>query len=310
MEFCPGCGKKSKSVCKDCRPKKEIKAKDIHIKLCCTCDKYFFNNKWVDYNDLNLVIKKVAKESIKESDKFSVKPMLPEFKINPGVDVEFGIEVEMKEDIYVLPANLEVTYCNNCAKQQGDYFDGILQLRNIDKEIREFVEQYLIENRIFSPKQTKLKNGYDIKITDQRKIQKLGQILQNTFGGILKINAEHFSQDRQTSKYVYRVNIYYEPLNFRVGQVIKIQNRVILVKKIGKSISGIDLAINKSTTMKLEKEEYEILKTKKAYVSKTHPHVEILDPNTYQSVPTVNQKKLKIGEKVKVVDDNGVFYLV
>jgi NMD protein affecting ribosome stability and mRNA decay len=310
MEFCPGCGKKSKSICKDCKPEREIKTKDINLKLCCFCDKYFFNNKWVAYNDLNLVIKKVATESVKESEKFSVKPNLPEFKINPGVNVEFDIKISFVDDEFIIPANIEVTYCNNCAKQQGDYFDGILQLRNIDKEIKEFVEDYLIENKIFSPKQTKLKNGYDIKITDQRKIQKLGQILQNTYGGILKINAEHFSQDRQTSKYVYRVNIYFEPLDFRVGQAIKINNRVILVKKIGKSISGIDLTIDKNTTIKLEKEEYEILKTKKTTVSKIHPHIEILDPDTYQTVPTQNQKKLKIGQKVKVIDDNGLFYII
>jgi NMD protein affecting ribosome stability and mRNA decay len=53
-----------------------------------------------------------------------------------------------------------------------------------------------------------------------------------------------------------------------------------------------------------------VLKPVKTTVSKLEPQIEVLDPDTYQSVPVENSKKLKLGEKVKVVKDKGLFYVL
>ena len=143
MEFCPGCGKKSKVICKDCRPRKEIKVKDIHIMLCSSCKKYFHNNKWTSYSKLKDAITKITKDSIKEIGSFAITPVLDEIQINPGIKEEFDIEIKSDDEIFLIPAELEVTYCNHCSKQQGDYFEGTLQLRKVPDELLEYVYSYI-----------------------------------------------------------------------------------------------------------------------------------------------------------------------
>ncbi len=308
MEFCPGCGKKSKTICKDCRPQKEIHVKDIMIKICADCKKYFYHNKWKKYNDLNTVIKKITKDSVKEK-LTKVTPILEDIPIKPGVQREIGVRVEFEDVNAIIPASIEITYCNVCSKKQGDYFEGILQIRNIDENIMQFIKKYCQDHKIFIIEEEQVKNGYNLKISDKKKVHNLISALHKTFGGITKENAQVFSQDRQTSKVVYRVNFYYEAPDYKLGDVIKIDNKVLLINKISKTISGIDLKTGKRTSVDAKK-EYKVLEKKKTRVSKTHPGIEVLDPETYQSIPVQNKKKVKNGEKITVVDADGLFYLV
>jgi NMD protein affecting ribosome stability and mRNA decay len=308
MEFCPGCGKKSKTICKDCRPQKEIHVKDIVIKICADCKKYFYHNKWKSYKDLEDVVKKITRESVKEK-LTSIKPILEDIPEKPGVQREIGVKIIFGDSEAIIPASIEFTYCNVCSKKQGDYFEGILQLRNIDENILNFVKRYCKKNKVFLPEEKKVKNGINLKISDKKKIHNLIPLLQKNFGGITKENAQVFSQDRQTSKVVYRVNFYYEAPDYKIGDVIKIDNKVIHIHKISKTISGIDLKTGKKTNVDAKK-DYTVLEKKKTRISKVHPNIEVLDNEKYQSVPVQNKKKVKNGEKVTIVKDKGLYYLV
>ncbi len=305
MEFCPGCGKKSKGICRDCRPKKQIKVKDILIKICSGCKKYFYKNTWHNYRDLDAVIKKITKDSVKEKVDSAI-PLDYELKRKPGVNLDIGVEATIGEDVFLLPASIEVTYCNICSKKQGDYFEGILQLRNPNMKLIGYVHSYCKKNNMLV-NEKKAKNGLDIKITDRRKIQELGHNLQKQFGGTLKINPQTYSKDRQTSKVIYRVNVLYEAPDYQKGDVIKQENKLVLIKGLGKNITGIDLKTGKKTS--IAPKDYKVLKSKKTTISKVSPNLEILHPETYQSVAVENPKKLNHGEKVKAVEDSGLFYL-
>lgn len=310
MEFCPGCGKKSTGICNDCKPNREIRAKDILIKICSTCKKVFSNNKWTATNNIKKSMIKIAKLAIKETDDYSIKLLLNDFKTNPGIKMEFEFQLDFENEQIILPAKLEVTYCNNCAKQQGDYFEGTLQLRKIDTVIEKFIRRYIFNNGIFISDEKKINQGVDFKITDQRKIQKLGQVLQKKFGGVLKISPQVFSQDRQTCKNIYRVNIYYEAPDYKTNDVIKVENKLIHILDIKKIITGIDLKTNNSTNIDLKNKDYQILKPLKTTISRVHPKIEVLHPETFQSIIVQNEKKVKIGEKVKIIDDQGLFYII
>lgn len=308
MEFCPGCGKKSNSICKDCRPQQEITVKDIIIKVCVDCNKYLYKNKWHKYKDLNDVIINITKDSVKE-DITNIIPLLEDIPIKPGVQREIGVQINHDEEISIIPALIEVTYCNVCSRQKGDYFEGTLQLRNIDDNILKYVQNYCKNYSIFTSKEKKVKDGYDLNISDKKKTHNLMSSLQKNFGGTVKINPQVFSQDRQTSKVIYRVNFYYEAPDYKIGEIVKIDNKVIHIHKISKTISGIDLKTGKNISVDVKKECI-LLKKQKTTISRTHPNIEVLDPETYQSVPVQNTKKVCMGEKVEIVNDNGLFYLV
>ena len=278
--------------------------------LCSSCKKYFHNNKWTSYSKLKDAITKITKDSIKEIGSFAITPVLDEIQINPGIKEEFDIEIKSDDEIFLIPAELEVTYCNHCSKQQGDYFEGTLQLRKVPDELLEYVYSYIKKNNIFIAKEKKQPNGMDITISDQRKIQNLGQYLQKNFGGILKISPQVHTRDRQTSKDVHRVNVYYEAPNYIKGDVVKVEDKMILVNKISKTLSGLDLISGRKTTVNLQDKEYAILKPMKTTVSKISPNLEVLHPETYQSTSVLNKKKVRLGEKVKVVDDDGRMYVL
>ncbi|AJF61755.1 TPA: hypothetical protein HA239_01605 [Candidatus Woesearchaeota archaeon] len=309
MEFCPGCGKKSKGICRDCRPQKEIKVRDINIKFCSSCKKYFHRNKWTEYTDIEEVVKKIASENIKEEN-ISINPILPEIRMKPGITEEAFIEIEIDGDISYIPANLEMTYCDKCSKKQGEYFEGTLQLRNVDEEMVEFARSFFRKNNVFISKEKEQPKGIDMNVTDKKRLQNIGLMLQRKYGGSIKVSPHIHTQDRQTSKQVYRVNLLYEAPEFRIGQVIKVDNKVLLVKNISKTVSGVDLATGSRASVDLKKKEYKILRPSESRISKVHPGIEILDPETYQSVPLRNKKKVQIGEKVNVVSDRGVYYIL
>ena len=71
------------------------------------------------------------------------------------------------------------------------------------------------------------------------------------------------------------------------------------ITAISKKITGKDLITGKKKKINL-KNKVEVLEAKKTIVSKTRPRLEVIHPETFQSVPVANPKELKLGEKIKV----------
>ncbi|MBN2422416.1 hypothetical protein JXB41_04250 [Candidatus Woesearchaeota archaeon] len=315
MKFCPSCGKSIKkgTFCKECEPLPEIKVKEIKLRLCSGCSRYFHKNKWNRFNKIEHVIEKVAREQlIKQLEEFQVKVKLPKYTNNAGVNVKFEIEIIKGNNCFVLPGSLDITYCSICSKKDTEYFEGNLQLRNPTQYILDFIDNYFTNQnkRVLITKKIKQKNGIDIKITSKKHLQDLGNKLQDNFGGTLKISPHLQTFDHQTSKHVYRLNVYFKALDFNVNDVIKSDNKLIKISKLGKIVYGKDIKNNKSVSIDLKNKEYTVLEKHITSVSKIHPYTEILHPKTYQSVRIENKKKVQIGERVKVVIDGGESYIV
>lgn len=301
MNFCPSCGKKTESgFCDSCKPKEVLKIKNIHIKVCVSCRKYLHKNKWDKYSNLEQTLKKIVKQ---KANNLTVQSVLPNFGNKPGLQIPFNIEIIKNNESYVVPAKLELTYCDNCSKNQGNYYEGDLQLRNPTKEITDFITTFMKDNALsFTEESTK--NGSNLRFTNKKKLYKLGKELLKKFGGQLKTSARLYSKDRLTSKELHRVNVYYSPPDYVVGDVVKTKTKLIHVTSLNK---GINLKTGKKTSID---NNYKILKPVKTTVSKLYPNLEIINPLTYQSTPVQYNKKLKIGEKVKVVNDDGLFYVL
>ncbi len=189
------------------------------------------------------------------------------------------------------------------------YFEGILQLRNHNEEVLVEIDKRLekvASKGISVSKVKKVKNGVDLYFNNKKYIQKLGQELQKKFGGILKVSPKLFSRDKQSGKELYRVNVLLRLHDFKVGDVIKLNNQYIKITSLDKKINGIDLELNKKKSFNYTN-DYKILKIYKTTVCKVKPEVEVLHPETYQGIAVANKAKVKLGEKVKVVVDKEVF---
>lgn len=304
MEFCPGCGKKSTGICRDCRPAKELKVKDMTIRVCFICNRYFYRSIW-NNGKLEPGVKKIITSSIKEKVD-DIRFTLPVLK--NGIKEVMEIEVFSDDDIFKIPAMIEATYCDNC-KKQGKYYEGVLQLRNASDEIIHYVKKYIFSNHIHISDEVMHDNGMDLQLSDKKKLHTLGNELHKKFGGKLKVNEQIFTRDRQTSKDMYRIHLYYEAPNYKPGDVVKIDNKLVLLRKVSKTVTGFDLITQRDTSVNM-KGDYTVLIPVKTRVSKVFPSIEVLDPETFQSVPTVNKKDLSVDEKVTIVNDNGSYYLL
>jgi NMD protein affecting ribosome stability and mRNA decay len=191
------------------------------------------------------------------------------------------------------------------------YFEGILQLRNPNDEVIGFMLS-LIEARpgVSIAKEVRVKNGVDVYLSSQRFLQSLGRKLMQRFGGTLKSSRRIHTRNRQNSRDVYRVTVLYEaPLASR-HDVIKTDGRLICLTSLDRMLRGTDLKTGKSVSLPTKGAEYEVLQKHRTKVSKVYPHVEVLHPETYQSVPVSNNPKGAVpamGENVEVVLEDGVW---
>ena len=119
-----------------------------------------------------------------------------------------------------------------------DYYEGILQLRNPNKEIIDFVKSQLSKNpKIFIAKEVKVKNGIDTYVSSQKFLRSLAKKLDDTFEGEIKTSRKLHTINKQTGKRVYRVNALFRLPHFKRNQIIEFQGEKVKIMKIGKKVT-------------------------------------------------------------------------
>jgi len=291
-----------------------LKYKPIEIKICVMSKKFFHKNKWTGFTKLEDVIKKVAKDKIKQIVK-KIKPILPaKVLFNPGMKYDIEIEVDVSaNEKYFIPAVIDMTISPKFSKIGTEYFEGSLQVRNPNEMVEEYIKKDF-ENAgkkgIFVSKKTILKNGYNLMVSSQRYIQNLGKRLQAEFGGELKVSKKLFGINKETSKELYRVNVFFEAPLFSKGDVVKAGNKIVKVTNAKKQVSGVDLKTGNRVSFEVKKEKPELIEKKETTVVKVYPSIEVLDPETYQPVKISNKKNVKVDEKVEIVEVSGKYYVL
>ncbi len=193
-----------------------------------------------------------------------------------------------------------------------NYFEGILQLRNADGHLQDFIEDYIKSNsNVFMSKKKKVKGGFDYYLSSNAFTVRLGRLLKEKFGGELKVSEKLFSKDRQTSKELYRMNVLYKAFSFRIGDAVSVAGKIMVVTGIGKKVSCLNIGTGKKEVIDLKKVKPVVIDSEVVTVSKVYPHVEVISPVNYESIPLVGAlRELKIGEKVKVAEFNSKAYFL
>ena len=133
---------------------------------------------------------------------------------------------------------------------RSDYFQGILQLRDVNEEILSFVRNQ-IKNRgdAAITKTVKFSNGVDYYITSQKFIRILGKKLKESFGGELKISAKLHTRNKQ-GKDLYRVNVLFKLAKYKKGDIVSIRGDNVRLINIGKKIFARNLKTGKKVTIR------------------------------------------------------------
>lgn len=134
-----------------------------------------------------------------------------------------------------------------------NYYEGILQLRNPNEEIINFVRKRVNERKnVLITKEKRVKNGIDLYFSSQRFLRALGKKLKQNFPGILKESRHLHTRRRITSKNIYRVNVLFKLIDIKKNKIIDYKGEKIRIKSIGKLISGINIKNGKRVSFKVE----------------------------------------------------------
>ena len=133
-----------------------------------------------------------------------------------------------------------------------NYYQGILQLRDINEEILSFVyNQVKKRGDVAVTKIIKYPNGVDLYMTSQKFITILGKKLKEGFGGELKVSSKLHTKNRQ-GRYLYRVNVLFKFSKYKKGDVVFVRGEKIRLISISKKVFGRDLKTGKKIRIRRE----------------------------------------------------------
>ncbi len=195
-----------------------------------------------------------------------------------------------------------------------EYFEGQLQMRNINQEILNYVQKRITNAKENVPTVVHHSEyNIDYSVSSRKLIHQIGVELKNKFGGTVKEAAQLFSHDNLSSKNIYRLNVLYKAHEYEKNDIVEIENldepykitgfnkdRLILcsIKSNKKTHISPNLIVKKETQFKSK-----ILTVK--------PNITVMDEN-FQSaiIKNFENKELKEGQNVKYVKFKNEFWLV
>ncbi len=345
--FCPQCGKTDEKLfsglCRSCFIENFslITVPDeINLTICTQCGSI---QKKVRWYDSNLLLEDQAVQTILEhiqvSESASDIQIIPELENIRGSTFEFLIKVtgqvlgEIISHKFLVKVKVDKSVCNECSKYASGYYEAVIQLRadertlsseeikTSDEILRNRIEKLSKDNRMaYISQRAQIKEGIDYYIGSYKAARKLTESLKNKLGGVINESPRLMGHNKSTGKDLYRIWILLRLPNFIVGdfvsyndlitQIINYDGNKIYLKDLNSSQR---LSIPWKATGKLKvmaRKEH----TKLALVSaRTPEYIQILHPETYQPIDIAIRPEfspIAIGDEVKVVEIDNVFYLL
>ena len=136
-------------------------------------------------------------------------------------------------------------------KKHANYFEGILQLREFEKEHRDYIVA-LFESRPDAEitREEKVRNGVDFYVTSQKFLRGLGHKLQEKFGGEIKNSRKLHTRDKSTQKELYRAYLMFRPSKYKKGDIVVHRGEKIEIISATKEIFGRNLETGKKAHIK------------------------------------------------------------
>ena len=133
-----------------------------------------------------------------------------------------------------------------------NYFQGILQLRNVNNDVMDFVKQQVNKrDDVAITKVVKQPNGYDYYITSQKYLQTIGKKLRESFGGFLKTSSRLHTRSR-TGKDLYRVNVLFKMSKYKVGSIVNVRGDDYKILRMGFRIFAKEVRTGRKKTLRVE----------------------------------------------------------
>ncbi|MGM5488066.1 MAG: NMD3-related protein [Nanobdellota archaeon] len=116
----------------------------------------------------------------------------------------------------------------------SNYYEGILQLRDVSQELLDYCEENIPEEYVAYVK--KAKNGYDFYMKNNRFLASFGKSIQQHFSGELKKTATLHTRDTKSNKDLYRLTVLFREYAISKGELVELKGEEYEVLSINKKI--------------------------------------------------------------------------
>ena len=131
----------------------------------------------------------------------------------------------------------------------SSYFEGTLQLRNVNDEVIDFAVSEIENSGVNIAKAKKLENGIDLYVSRQRFLRTLAGRLQKRFGGQIIVSRKLHTRSSLTSRDLYRVNVLFRLPNFKKDDIIVYKGDEIRIISMGKKIFAKNIVTGKKLNL-------------------------------------------------------------
>ncbi len=291
------------------------------IQYCSQTGYVFFQNRWTK-KQLKNHIQQVLEKSLMLNKDATVTHI--EIELHEDIFQKIAVaHVSGKHDSIDIHQAYDITYTLQpqtsplAKKLNKDYTEGTIQIRNMTESHIHLFEQKLFrleEKGLFVTKKKKHEFGADYQITHKKLAKSFMHQMHKEFGGTLKIDAKHFSQNEQQGFIIYRTTFTLIGFLFSKHDIIQYHNAYYYVLQIQQTAQLIELYTHEKLSLDAENaKDANQIKPTFVQVTRTSPQLHVIHPTTFQEVPVrlILDKKIYIKtKKVFVVAINEDVFLI
>lgn len=127
------------------------------------------------------------------------------------------------------------SFRHNSMTRADNYYEGILQLRQVSQEVLDYVERRCKEEQAVSSVR-EFKEGFDFYITSNKFLNAISKELRTHFTGEIKNNYTLHTRDRQHNKDIYRMTVLFREVPVKKGDVLQLNGIEYIVTGVGNKV--------------------------------------------------------------------------
>jgi nonsense-mediated mRNA decay protein 3 len=211
--------------------------------------------------------------------------------------------------------------CPRCSRRSGGYYEAIVQVRGDRRDLSEAevsAAKAILEEALaskpgeFLSREEEVHGGLDLYLSSNGFAKRLASSIQRALGGMVSTSSA--LHGRKDGRDIYRMTYLIRLPGYSVGDVLRVEGRLVQVASIGASVTLANLSTGERETVSGASLEgaspLDVMKAKAVVVSRDGAEVQIMDPVTYRTVTLPAASALPADVKeVPVVKVDGDLYL-
>lgn len=312
--FCVECGREGEligSLCRECYSKRHklvTLPEHVDLRLCAHCSSMETRHGWEDVGSVREAVERAVEEALVVAGDARVSEVRvrleqkDERNLQATVDVAVSAHGVTFERRLTTVVRLKQGSCDECSRQQGKYYEAILQVRGPERSLPQSVQsdvERLVKDRVaamrkssrdvFISKIERVRGGMDFYFSTVPAARAVARELQEQMCAEFKESSSLWG--RRGGRDVYRMTFMVRFQGFAAGDVIAYEGGVYYAQGLGKGVvRAIDLATGESHTIRVKGvEECSLLAPRSAIkraiiVAESEHELQVLDPETMETV--------------------------